>query len=111
MKNVALLTKKKVSTFFSSLANETRLSILLSLVDGKKSVSGIHEFVGKKRLSLSAISHQLRFLSNLGVIKNEKIGKERFYELSEKFCWCVLKDAFNQFGNKIEIVCKKCCRK
>jgi len=100
--------KEKVLDFFSSLADETRLMILLSLADKPRNVNDIYEFVGKDKLTLSAISHQLRELSNLNIVKFEKKGKEKLFRLSEDFCWCILRDAFRQFGSKIQIKCKKC---
>jgi len=100
--------KAKVLDFFSSLADETRLKILVSIANTPKNVNQIYEFIGKNKMTLSAVSHQLKQLKDLGIVVCKKSGKERLYELSDKFCWCVLRDAFSQFGNKMEIKCKKC---
>lgn len=100
--------KKNVLNFFSSLADETRLKILLSIASEKKNVSKIHDFVGKNTMTLSAISHQLRTLSDLGIVISNKEGQEKYFELSDKFCWCILRDAFKQFDSNIKIKCKKC---
>ncbi len=102
--------KKNVLNFFSSLADETRLKILMSLATEKKNVGEIYEFVGKDTMTLSAISHQLKQLSDLRIVNSQKIGKERFFELSDNFCWCILRDAFSQFGKNIKIKCKKCSK-
>lgn len=109
MKNqISESAKEKVMNFFSSLADDTRLNILLSLANGKKNVNEIHKFVGKEKMSLPAISHQLKLLYNQRVVKKNKRGKEIYYELSDEFCWCILGDAFKQFNNRIEIKCEKC---
>ncbi len=100
--------KEKVLNFFSSLADETRLKILISMADSSKNVNEIYEFVGKNNISLSAISHQLKLLRNMEIIYCKKQGRERLYELSDKFCWCILRDSLKQFNNDIEIKCKKC---
>ena len=100
--------KEKVINFFASLADETRLKILLAIANKPKNVNDIHEFVGKDKMTLSAISHQLKSLKDMNIVINVKKGKEKFYELSDKFCWCILRDAFKQFENNIEIKCKKC---
>ncbi len=100
--------KQKVINFFASMADETRLKILLAIAKEPRCVTVIHEFVGKEKMTLSAVSHQLKSLSDMGIVKNIKKGKEKYYELSENFCWCILRDAFKQFGNNIEIKCKKC---
>lgn len=110
-KKINETSTKNVLDFFSSLADETRLKILMSMAIEKKNVGEIYEFVGKNTMTLSAISHQLKQLSDLGIVISEKKGKERYLELSDKFCWCVLRDAFSQFGKKIEIKCKKCGKK
>lgn len=104
--------ERKILDFFESLSDKTRLKILLSIAEKEKTVTKIHEFVGKDKMTLSAISHQLKTLSNLGIVTNKKQGKEKLFELSDKYCWCILRDAYNQFGKKLKIKCKKCnCEK
>ena len=99
---------RKVLQFFSSLADETRLKIILSLVDGPRNVGEIHNYVGKNKMTLSAISHQLKQLSDLEIVKFEKFGKEKRFRLSNNLCWCILKDTFKQFNKNIKIKCEKC---
>ena len=108
MKTDSSEINKKILQFFSSLADETRLKIILSIAESSKTVSEIHRYVGKDKLTLSAISHQLKQLNDIGAVSYKKIGKEKLFELSDKFCWCVLKDAFKQFDKNIVIKCKKC---
>lgn len=100
--------EKKVLDFFASLADKTRLQILLSMAENPKTVNEIYNFVGKDKMTLSAVSHQLRQLNDLNIVSYEKSGKERFYHLSKSFCWCILREAFSQFGNNIKIKCEKC---
>ena len=94
--------------FFSTLADETRLRIVLGLSEGPRNVNGIYEGVGKKTMTLSAISHALKQMTDLRIVVYEKRGREKVYRLSDEFCWCILRDAFKQFGNNIEIKCEKC---
>lgn len=101
-------SERKVMEFFSSLADKTRLHILLSIANEPKTVNQIYDFVGRDKMTLSAISHQLKQLNDLGIVNYKKAGKEKFFELSDKFCWCVLRDALKQFNNNIQIKCKKC---
>lgn len=88
---------RKVVDFFSALSDETRLKILGSLMEKDKTVGDIHKSVGDKKITLSAISHQLKRLSLLGIVVYEKRGREKYFHLSNKFCWCMLKDAFKHF--------------
>ncbi len=104
-------SEEKVMQFFSSLADKTRLHILLSISEKPKTVNEIYDFVGRDKITLSAISHQLKQLNNINIVTFEKKGKEKFFELSDKFCWCILRDAFKQFNSNIQIRCKKCERK
>lgn len=97
---------KRTLEFFSILADETRLKILFSLTKGKKTVGKIYEKAGKKRISLSAISHQLKQMENLHIVNSEKRGREKFFTLSDEFCWCILKNAVEHFDKKTK--CKKC---
>ncbi len=101
----------KIMNFFSCLADETRLRIILSMAEKPKTVNEIYDAVGREKMTLSAISHQLKLLNNLNIVSYNKKGKEKFFELSDKFCWCILRDAFKQFGDNIKIECKKCGNK
>lgn len=89
----------KVLQFFSSISDRTRLGILLSLTEKNKTVNEIYGDVGS-HITLSAVSHQLKLLDNMKVISYEKKGRERYYKLSEDFCWCILEDAFKHFNGK-----------
>lgn len=101
-------SEQKVMRFFSSLADKTRLHILLSIAEKPRNVNQIYDFVGREKMTLSAISHQLRQLSDLGIVTFKKSGKEKLFRLSDKYCWCILRDTFSQFGDKIKIHCEKC---
>lgn len=100
--------EEKVMQFFASLSDKTRLHILLSISEKPKTVNEIYDFVGRDKITLSAISHQLTQLTNLNIVTYKKNGKEKFFELSNKFCWCILRDTFKQFNKDLKINCKKC---
>ena len=97
---------KRTLEFFSTLADETRLKILFSLTKKKKTVGEIYNEVGKKKMTLSAISHQLKQMENLHIVISEKKGREKFFSLSDEFCWCILKNSIEHFDKKTK--CKKC---
>ena len=99
---------RQVMQFFSSLSDGTRLKIILSLAEKPRTVNDIHNALGKKNLTLSAISHQLKQLSDLHILSFEKRGKEKLFSLSDKVCWCILRDTFDQFNKKLNITCRKC---
>lgn len=91
---------RKVSQFFSALSDETRLKILLTLAEEPKNVNEIHNALEKEKITLSAISHQLKNLSNLDIILYKKKGREKIYWLSNNFCWCTLRNAVKHFDNE-----------
>lgn len=98
---------KKVMQFFSTLADETRLNILLTLIEKPKTVNEIYNIVGKD-ITLSAVSHQLKHMNDIGIVVYEKKGREKTFQLSDKFCWCILRDAFKHFKGRTSCpVCSK----
>ncbi|MFA6268638.1 MAG: metalloregulator ArsR/SmtB family transcription factor [archaeon] len=99
---------KKVLRFFSAIADPTRLKILRSLMNGPKTVNEIHKSVGKENLTLSAISHQLKYLEQTEVIVFQKKGREKIFKPSDEFCWCILNDAYKHYGEKCK--CKGCAK-
>jgi DNA-binding transcriptional ArsR family regulator len=99
---------KRIIQFFSSLADKTRLSILVCLAEKPKTVGEIHNCIGKDRITLSAVSHQLKHLGNLDIVVYARHGRKKVFRLSDNFCWCILRDAFNHFRPKCK--CKECLK-
>ena len=66
------------TTVLSTLANETRLKLLVCLSNGEKNVT---ELIGNCDLSQSAVSQHLEKLRSVGLVATEKRGKEIFYRL------------------------------
>lgn len=67
--------------FFRGLSDATRLSILLTLVNGEKAVSDI---VNMTRHSQSNISNHLKCLDECGLVKNRRDGKNIYYSLRDE---------------------------
>ena len=65
---------------FKALADPTRLRILALLFEGERGVSDIAEHL---EVSQSAVSHQLRILRTLDIIRYRKDGREVFYQLAD----------------------------
>ena len=83
------IEKQKVSNLFKVIADLTRIDILYTLKDSRLSVSEIKD---KLNMSQSAISHQLRVLKDVNLVKDEREGKNIFYSLSDNHVY----DIFNQ---------------
>ncbi len=67
--------------FFHGLSNPTRYKILLSLINGEKSVSELVEDIG---CSQSLISMQLKCLKWCNFVKATKEGKSIYYSISDE---------------------------
>ncbi len=70
----------RVTELFALLASETRLRILLALAHEELCVCDIAEAVGQ---SVSATSHQLRSLRQVGLVQHRSEGKLVFYRLCD----------------------------
>lgn len=66
---------------FHQLANETRLKIVISLMDGRKNVS---ELQSELLVTQSAVSHQLKNLRDHRLVKVTREGKMSYYELMDQ---------------------------
>ena len=73
-------TLLKMTEFFKVFADETRLKILNMLDNNSLCVCSISAGLG---MTKSAISHQLKKLREMNLVKCEKIGKEVWYSLAD----------------------------
>lgn len=67
--------------FFHGLSNPTRYKIILSLINGEKSVG---ELVEDTDCSQSLISMQLKCLKWCNFVKSSKEGKNIYYSISDE---------------------------
>ena len=66
---------------FQALADPTRVRIISALMENELCVYDLADLVG---MSQSAISHQLRILRSLGLVKFRKEGRTVFYSLDDE---------------------------
>lgn len=69
-----------LADFFKVFGDETRLRILYVLLSSEMCVYDIAAVLG---MSQSAISHQLRVLKQMDLVKNRREGKTIFYSLAD----------------------------
>ena len=82
----------ELAEFFKMFGDSTRLRILLTLSEGEMNVQGLEEKVG---LSQSAISHQLRLLKRLRLVKGRREGQFIYYSLDDEHVSSVLIKGLN----------------
>ena len=76
-----------LADFFKVFGDATRLKILNLLLCSEMCVYDIATVLG---MSQSAISHQLRILKQMGLVKNRREGKIIFYSLADSHIVTIL---------------------
>lgn len=95
MKNITEDKLFDLATFYKVFSDETRLKILFVLLDHDYCVS---EIVDKTGGSQSAVSHQLRTLRQLNLVRPRKDGKEVYYTLSDHHIAIILEYGLNHIN-------------
>lgn len=70
----------ELADFYKVFADPTRVKILCVLLESEMCVCDLAEFLG---MTQSAISHQLRVLKQMKLVKNRRDGKTVFYSLAD----------------------------
>jgi DNA-binding transcriptional ArsR family regulator len=73
-------TAADLAEFFGALSDASRVRIVATLLDGERHVGAIAEAIG---MSESAVSHQLRGLRQLRLVRARKVGREVHYALDD----------------------------
>ncbi len=77
-----------MSSFLKALSDPTRIKILFLLEEYEELSVG--EIVAKINMTDSAISHQLKTLRQVNLVKNRREGKTIYYSLSDHHVRTVL---------------------
>lgn len=70
----------KLAELFSSLSDASRIRIISLLIDGEMSVRTLADGLG---MSESAVSHQLRGLRQMHLVRARKSGRQVFYSIDD----------------------------
>ena len=84
-------TIQAMAESFKALADPTRLKILALLFAEERCVGNIAEHLD---VSQSAVSHQLRLLRNLNIVRYRKEGREVYYDLADDHVRGILQRTF-----------------
>ena len=77
---LAELKAIKLAELFSSLSDASRIRIIAQLMDGEMSVRALADGLG---MTESAVSHQLRGLRQMHLVRTRKSGRQVFYSLDD----------------------------
>ena len=69
-----------LADFFKAIGDPTRLKIVIALMKAKLCVCDLTALIN---VTVSGISHQLRVLRGLKIVRNHKEGKRVYYLLAE----------------------------
>ena len=74
----------RLALTYKILGDPTRLKIVMALKEDEMCVCDLAAFIG---LSESAVSHQLRRLRELALVKNRRAGQMLYYSLDDAHVW------------------------
>jgi DNA-binding transcriptional ArsR family regulator len=86
-KIIASNEPSELAVFFKLLANETRIKILLALLEVELCVC---DLVSTLNIPQSSISHQLRYLRDHRFVKFRRSGKQVYYSLEKEHLQTIL---------------------
>ncbi|WP_127533614.1 ArsR/SmtB family transcription factor [Paenibacillus kobensis] len=91
--NEAVLQQfRNCSLIFVALGDPNRQDIIMKLAErGRLNVNQITEMIA---LSRPAVSHHLKILREAGILKADKLGKEKFYYLNLEHVMTEIKELF-----------------
>jgi DNA-binding transcriptional ArsR family regulator len=75
------LEAQRVAELFSVLGDTSRVKIIASLLDGPMNVQALADAVG---ITPSAISHHMRSLRQMQLVRSLKQGRQVFYSLDDQ---------------------------
>ena len=73
-------TSTHLADLFSALSDPTRLRIISVLLDGERNVG---EIASQLEMTESAVSHQLRGLRQMKLLRSRKNGRQVYYALDD----------------------------
>lgn len=98
-KKIQAAYPNRLADFFKLLSGETRIKILLALSEAELCVCDLSETL---KMSISAVSHQLKELREGGMVKFRRDGKENYYSLEIQHLEPILEQALEHLQEDIE---------
>ena len=86
-----------LSELHKALGDYTRIRILWLLMEQEWCVS---ELAGERKMTESAISHQLRILRGARLVNGRKVGKNVFYSLADEHVKWILEETYDHISEQ-----------
>ena len=97
-------TVNQVTEIFASLSDPTRARVLFALSKAELCVCDVAALLG---MSISAVSHQLRVLRYLGLVKYRKEGRMAYYSLDDEHANALLTQALEHVAHEHAILARR----
>lgn len=81
IRSLDALTAVQIAELFSTLGDASRVRIIAALTEGELNVSTLADAV---EISESAVSHHLRHLRQMKLVRTRKDGRHVYYTLDDK---------------------------
>ena len=78
--NLTELKAIQLAELFSALSDTSRIRIIARLLEGEMSVSALAQVL---TMTESAVSHQLRGLRQMHLVRTRKAGRQVFYSIDD----------------------------
>lgn len=89
-----------MSALFAAIGDPTRLKIVAALSQTELCVCDIAASIG---ISQSAVSHQLRTLRELGLVRPRKEGRRSYYALDDEHVTTLYRQALDHIRHRTEM--------
>ncbi len=73
-------TASRLAELFRTLSDPSRVRIISALLDGEMTTGALSRAIG---ISESAVSHQMRGLRQMRMVRARKTGRQVFYQLDD----------------------------
>lgn len=87
---------EKLANMFSILGDNTRLQIVTLLMHRDANVG---EIASELNMTQSAISHQLRILRDVQILKNSKIGRKVIYSINDDHVMTIINEGLKHMAH------------
>lgn len=86
-----------MAAIFSALGDPTRIRIIYALVQSEMCVDDLAQ---QLKMTHSAVSHQLRYLKNLKIVKRRKEGRSAFYRLDDHHILTLFRTCYDHASHR-----------
>lgn len=90
-------TAEGLAETFQALSDPSRIRLISALMDGELCVCDLAALLG---MTQSAVSHQLRLLRNLRLVKNRKEGRVVYYSLDDDHIRDLFKRGLEHYNHR-----------